>query len=123
MHPADRDRVRELLRQRMSGEIDNVRYTWRGIRKNGDVRQVETLGRRATFADRAATSGNLSDITERHRFEQELAEREARVRTLIETTPDVVFTCDLGGRITSMNPAGERTGRAARSLRGWPSSL
>ncbi len=109
VHPMDRDRVRELLRQRTSGEIDNVPYSWRGIRKNGEVRQIETLGRRATFADRAATSGSLIDITERHRFEQELAEREARLRTLIETTPDVVFTCDLAGRITSMNPAGERT--------------
>ena len=27
--------------------IDDVRYTWRGLRKNGEVRQIETLGRRA----------------------------------------------------------------------------
>ena len=60
VHPADRDRVRELLRQRTSGEIDNVRSTWRGIRKNGDARQIETLGRPATFAGRAATSGSRS---------------------------------------------------------------
>src|SRR4029077_4701912 len=48
--PSDRDRVRELLRQRTSGEIDEVRYTWRGLRKDGEVRQIETLGRRTTFA-------------------------------------------------------------------------
>ena len=108
VHPGDRDRVRELLRQRTSGEIEEVRYTWRALRKDGEVRQIETLGRRTTFADRPATSGSLIDVTERHRFAQELAEREARLRTFIETTPDVVFTCDLDGRITSMNPAGER---------------
>ena len=46
MDPSDRDRVRELLRQRTSGEIDEVRYTWRGLRKDGELRQIETLGRR-----------------------------------------------------------------------------
>ena len=108
VHPADRDRVRELLRQRTSGEIDEVRYTWRGLRKDGEVRQIETLGRRTTFRTGPATSGSLIDVTERHRFEQELAETGSQAADLIETTPDVVFTCDLDGRITSMNPAGER---------------
>jgi diguanylate cyclase (GGDEF)-like protein/PAS domain S-box-containing protein len=108
VHPADRDRARDLLRRRTTGEIDDVRYTWRGLRKDGNVLHIETLARRTLFAGRPATSGSLIDVTERYRFEQELAEREARLRTLIETTPDVVFTSDLDGRITSMNPAGER---------------
>ena len=120
VHPADRDRVRELLREHTLGEIDDVRSTWRGLRKDGEVRQIEIArADRHDLRGRAATSGSLIDVTERHRFEQELAEREARLRTLIETTPDVVFTCDLDGRITSMNPAGERIGRTRRSIRRW----
>src|SRR5689334_18185227 len=31
VYPADRDRVREQLRQRMSGEVEDVRYTWRAV--------------------------------------------------------------------------------------------
>jgi diguanylate cyclase (GGDEF)-like protein/PAS domain S-box-containing protein len=64
-----------------------VHYTWRGVRRDG---------------------GTMLDVTDRLRRERELAERETRLRSLIESAQDVVFSCDFEGRITSINPAGER---------------
>jgi PAS domain S-box-containing protein len=43
----------------------------------------------------------------RARLQQEIA-LQARYRTLFENANDLVCTCDVAGRVTSLNPAGER---------------
>ena len=56
------------------------------------------------------------DITERKRLEQELAEREALLRAIIETEPECVKVLDLDGSVRTINAAGlamiEATSRA-----------
>jgi PAS domain S-box-containing protein len=48
----------------------------------------------------------VKDITERKRMEWELAESEARYRSLFEYHPDAVYSFDPNGRFTSVNDAG-----------------
>jgi diguanylate cyclase (GGDEF)-like protein/PAS domain S-box-containing protein len=105
---ADRPRVVETMRQRISGEVDAVQYTWRGVRRDGTAVDVEVLANRIEYGGRPAVGGTMLDATDRLLRERELVERESRLRSLIESTQDVVFTCDFDGVITSINPAGEQ---------------
>jgi len=55
-----------------------------------------------------ALEGILQDVTDRVRAEQALRASEERVRELLENASDVIYSLDLQGRVTAINPAGER---------------
>lgn len=68
--------------------------------------------RKTTFTDvhgNLVLVGVISDITERKRMEQELAEREREFRTLAENLPDNIARWDTEGRYLYINPTHERT--------------
>lgn len=68
------DRATLADNMRMSGQrAPNMQYTFRGIRKDGQVIDVEALGSFTSFNGRPAIIGTLLDITERKRTEQELS--------------------------------------------------
>ena len=81
--PDDRARVRENIQRRVSGETPDLRYTFRGLRKDGSLIDVEVHGVQAVVEGRPAIIGTLLDITERKRQEREIRrlneELEARV--------------------------------------------
>ena len=54
------------------------------------------------------TTGLALDITDTQRAEEAVRASEQRYRELFENATDMVYTHDLGGRITSINRAGER---------------
>ncbi len=105
---ADRPRVEEMMRRRLDGEVDSVRYAWRGVRRDGGTVELEVLARRDEVDGRPALSGTMIDVTDQRQQARELEERETRLRTLVELTQDVVVTVDPEGRILTLNPAGER---------------
>jgi diguanylate cyclase (GGDEF)-like protein/PAS domain S-box-containing protein len=115
---SDRETVQEMLRRRLDGEVETVRYLMRGRRRDGSIVEVEVLSRRTEFDGRPAVSGTMIDVTERRQRERELEDREQRLAALLDNALDAVFTCDLQGRFTSMNRSGDELfgfapGRAA----------
>lgn len=104
---SDRDVVREMLRRRLTGEVETVRYVMRGLRRDKTTVEIEVLSRRIEYQGRPAVSGTMIDITERRQRERDLEQREQRLRALLDNALDAVFTCDLEGRFTSMNRSGE----------------
>lgn len=70
--PDDRELVLGNLRRRLVGEITEVRYTFRGLRRDGTLMDVEVHGRSVIYEGAPAVIGVLLDITERKRYESEL---------------------------------------------------
>ncbi len=70
--PEDRSRVQENIRQRLVGEERNIRYTFRGLCKDGSYVDVEVHGVQVEYEGRPAITGTLLDITERKRQEEEI---------------------------------------------------
>jgi diguanylate cyclase (GGDEF)-like protein/PAS domain S-box-containing protein len=114
VHPSDRSAVEERLRQRIEGEVPTSTHVMKGLRRDGTVVELDVYSTRTVHDGRPAVTGTMIDATERRQRERALEAREQRFRDLIEFAADVVYTCDLEGRITSLNQSGQRlTGYSA----------
>ena len=86
VHPNDLDSVREQISQRLTGKIDSVNYTFRGIKKDGEIIQVEIFGSTIQLAGKPSVSGSILDITERKQVEKE---RDKLIADLQKTLSEV----------------------------------
>ncbi len=64
-HPDDRPMVKENICRRIRGEVESIRYNFRGLRKDGKAVYVEVFGSAMTYKGRPAIHGMLLDITEK----------------------------------------------------------
>jgi len=71
-HPEDKHLVTKQMMRRMNGEIDKVRYAFRGVCKNGTVIYCESLGRTIEIQGQVMIMGTLLDITARTKMLEEL---------------------------------------------------
>jgi len=69
---SSRDTVRETLRKRLIGEINEIEYTVRGERKDGKLIHLDVRSVRAQHAGRPAVIGTMVDITARKQVEEAL---------------------------------------------------
>jgi PAS domain S-box-containing protein len=76
---ADRPLARENIRRRLAGEVTDIRYQLRMIRRDGQVIQAEVHGGLSEYNGRPAILGTLQDITERLRAEAALKASEANM--------------------------------------------
>lgn len=63
--PEDWPLVQENLRKRLEGEISDINYVFRGLKKDGTPIIVEVFGAKSEFGGRNAVLGTLLDITAR----------------------------------------------------------
>ncbi|GAB4541057.1 MAG: hypothetical protein Fur0020_10380 [Thermodesulfovibrionia bacterium] len=75
VHPDDWYIVEENIRKRIEGEVESVNYTFRGLKKDGGVFDVEVYGSKTVYKGRPAVIGTLLDITEKKRYADELNRR------------------------------------------------
>ncbi|MEN6373401.1 MAG: PAS domain S-box protein [Smithella sp.] len=71
VYPEDIDYVKEQVRRRTSGEIEFIHYSFRGMKKNGQVFPIEIYGSLSIQDGKPAAAGTLLDITDRKRAEEE----------------------------------------------------
>ncbi len=70
--PSDRETVREAMRQRLAGEILEIEYTIRGVRKDGRLIDLDVRSVRAEHNGHPAVSGTMVDVTGRKHLEEAL---------------------------------------------------
>src|SRR5581483_4978325 len=77
---SDRQLVAEQFRRRLSGEVDQVEYTFRGRRKDGAIIELQAHGNVIKVSGRSVLISVLIDITERARTEREVLALQERLR-------------------------------------------
>jgi two-component system, cell cycle sensor histidine kinase and response regulator CckA len=75
-HSEDRGTVLENLEKRMSGEVETIHYEFRGIKKDGELTDLEVCGARTTYQGRPAIMGVMLNISDRKRLETQLIQSE-----------------------------------------------
>ncbi|MHA1298209.1 MAG: PAS domain S-box protein [Candidatus Helarchaeota archaeon] len=91
VYPEDRAFVIEQARKKQSRESDYIlNYTFRGIKKSGEIIWVETFSKPITYRDRPADLIMLIDITEKKRKEMELKDSKEKYRLITESANDLI---------------------------------
>lgn len=119
VHPDDLEGLLSGMDQVRSAEVDGVEF--RVTLPDGAVRWLFARGSPVLNADGEVyrVAGTTIDITERKQLEAEHKAAETRYRRLVENAPYAIYSLDLDGRFTEINPAGESMlGRPAAWLRG-----
>jgi len=103
VHPEDLATVEKQVGRRLSGETKAVRYSFRGIKKNGETIHVEIFGSSILLKDNTVATGTMLDITESKRAQEALRESEEKYRTILEDIEDGYFEVDIAGNLTLFN--------------------
>ncbi len=71
-HLDDRERIEIIVQKRIDGEIKNIEYYFRGVRKDGRVIALKVLGSRILYRGKPAAVGSIIDITREKDLETKL---------------------------------------------------
>lgn len=103
-HEEDWPTVAENLRRREVGEVESINYGFRGVTKEGAVRDIEVFGTRTRFRGRPAVIGTLLDVTERNRAQGALVAAEARLRNIVEHSTNMFYSHGPDHVLTYLSP-------------------
>ncbi|MEW5788087.1 MAG: PAS domain S-box protein [Pseudomonadota bacterium] len=98
--PEDRERVGDNVRRRVEGEIADIHYVFKGLRRDGSRIDVEVHGRAFDYEGRPAVIGLILDITARKAAEDALRASELRFHDIVNASADWVWEVDAQGRYT-----------------------
>ncbi|MGH3049989.1 MAG: PAS domain S-box protein, partial [Gaiellaceae bacterium] len=102
--PGDRPRVAMLLSQALEGRPSEFDFDSAVAGRSFTSSFIPVPG---AAGEIGALIGVTQDITARRRAETVLRASEERYRELFENAGEAILTCDLEGRITSLNPAAQ----------------
>ena len=71
-HPEDRKMVEDNIHKRLTGQIDNIEYAFRALKKNGEIINVQVLGSSTMYNSRPAITGTVIDMTKEKTLESQL---------------------------------------------------
>lgn len=117
IHPDSRLSVQESIRKRISGEIQKVRYSIKGLKKDGSTIHIEVHATKIVYQGLPAIIGTMVDITLQVVNQKKIEESEQRFRSLFENNTDGVFSFDLQGQFLTANSTCEKiTGYRVQEL-------
>lgn len=105
--PNDRKLVSDNIKKRISGKTNSINYSFKGLKKDGTIFDVEVFGSISSYNDKPAIIGTLLDITDRKKAQQLLEESEEKYRSLTENTKSGIIIVR-GERFVYVNPAFEQ---------------
>ena len=105
VHPADRDKVRQMALERVAGMRQREVYETRLVRRDGNPLWAEIRATPINFQNVPAVLTNVVDISDRKQAEQALSESEQRFRTFFENAPIGIYRTSPDGRLLLVNPA------------------
>lgn len=112
--------VDSQVKLRESGQVENVRYEFRAVRKNGSKMDLEVFGSSFRYQGLPAILGTMIDVTERKQAARILAETNARLQALLQAMPDVVYFKDIHGHNLEVNRAfADMIGLPRDQVLGW----
>jgi PAS domain S-box-containing protein/diguanylate cyclase (GGDEF)-like protein len=100
--PQDRQRVKEQIRDRLTGH-PGAPYDIHCLRRDGSTFDARVCGRRIEFDGAPADVVTMLDISDRSKLERELARKNIVLMTQQETSLDAILLVDEDGRILSHN--------------------
>ena len=103
-HKEDRDQVMELYLKILNGIDMLTPRQCRMIDTRKDMRWVDVTGVSISWDDKPTVLMFLSDVTERKETLDALRESEERLRSIFETSADILFITQLDGQILDINP-------------------
>lgn len=126
--PDDIPIVEDNVKRRELGELDSIQYTFRGVKKSGDIVYLEVFGSIITINGQPVASGTLLDITDRKHAEAALRKSEEKFAKAFTYSPMLMSLTSLeDGTIIDVNkewckisgyPREESIGRNTVDL-GW----
>jgi two-component system, cell cycle sensor histidine kinase and response regulator CckA len=109
VHTDDRAVMQERYRAWLAGEPVSSRYEYRGIRKDGTERWLETHTSLIEYSGMPALQTAHIDITDRKNAESALQESEKRFRQIAETIDEIFWITDLDKmEMIYLSPSHER---------------
>jgi PAS domain S-box-containing protein len=115
VHPDDRERVMGFSRGRQKSEPVPSVYEMKGVKKDGEMVNIEVSATNIAFHGEPASLAYLRDITDRKQREKELAENVEQItqakqewESLVDSLSELVLLLDEKGRIIRSNRTVER---------------
>jgi len=106
--PEHREMVIENIRKRVDSEVNTIQYSFKAIKKDGTLIDVEVKGSTMLYNGKLAIIGTLQDITERLHTEQELRNSRQKLLLHVERTPLGVIEWDMNFSIVQWNHSAEK---------------
>jgi len=103
IHPEDRAMVMERHMRQLQGEDAPTTYSFRALRKNGELFWVEINAVRTIWERRPATLNFIRDISEHKQADDALRDSEAQKRAILDASIDRILYVDKDMRIIWAN--------------------
>ncbi len=95
--------VKENIRKRLDGETETVHYTFKGLKKDGSIIDVEVSGTVALMGGRPAIIGTIRDITEQIKRDEEREAARRFLQLVLDAISDQIMVIRPDYRIELIN--------------------
>ena len=83
------------IKLRESAKKESSQYEFKGIKKDGNIIDLEVLGVGITLNGKPAVQGMINDITKRKNAEEKLRDSELKFRSLFDLSPHSIFVTEV----------------------------